>query len=89
MAHSKSAQKRIRQNIAARSRNRWRLRSMRAAIKDFQEACAKGTPEEAAAAYRKASAQIDKTAQKGVIHRNQASRRKSRLNAHLKAKAAG
>ena len=34
MAHSLSAQKRVRQNEAARARNRWRLRSMRDAIKD-------------------------------------------------------
>lgn len=86
MAHSKSAQKRIRQNATSRSRNRWRLRSMREAIKAFQVAIAKGTPEEAVSAFRTASKMIDKTAQKGVIHRNQASRRKSRMSAHLKAK---
>jgi len=89
MAHSKSAQKRIRQNIAARSRNRWRLRSMRTAIKDFQNAIAKGTAEEATQAFQTAAKVIDKSAQKGVIHKNQAARRKSRLNAHLKAKKAG
>lgn len=89
MAHSKSAQKRIRQNEAARSLNRWRLRSMRTAIKDFQAAIAKGSPDEANEAYRTVSKVIDKTAQKGVIHKNQAARRKSRLAAHLKAKAAG
>ncbi len=87
MAHSKSAQKRIRQNASARSRNRWRLRLMRDAIKEFQVAVAKGTKDEASEAFKTASKLIDKTAQKGVIHKNQAARRKSRMNAHLKTKA--
>ncbi|MBX3323861.1 MAG: 30S ribosomal protein S20 [Phycisphaeraceae bacterium] len=86
MAHSKSAQKRVRQNESARARNRWRLRTMREAIKSFQTACASGSAEEAAKAYQSCASIIDKTASKGVIHKNQASRRKSRLHAHLKAK---
>lgn len=86
MAHSKSAQKRIRQNATARARNRWRLRTMREAVKSFHTALASGSPAEAAEAYKSCSAIIDRSAQKGVIHRNQASRRKSRLNAQLKAK---
>lgn len=86
MAHSKSAQKRIRQNAKARARNRWRLRTMREAIKSFHHALANGSNAEAVEAFKTCSAIIDRTAQKGVIHRNQASRRKSRLNARLKAK---
>ncbi|MFK7760321.1 MAG: 30S ribosomal protein S20 [Phycisphaerales bacterium] len=86
MAHSNSAKKRIRQNIKRRALNRWRLRNMRVAIKSFEESIAnKG---DAVTAYRKAAAIIDRTAQKGVIHRNQAARRKSRLNARLKAHSA-
>ncbi|MEC9372351.1 MAG: 30S ribosomal protein S20 [Planctomycetota bacterium] len=88
MAHSKSAQKRIRQNAKHNARNRWRKVSMRTAIKDFREKLLHGTPEETQEAFRKACAIIDKTAQKGVIHRNTAARQKSRLNARLKAKAA-
>lgn len=89
MAHSNSAKKRIRQNITARARNRWRMRTMRDAIKGFDEAISNGSNEDATSAYRKVSAIIDRTAQAGVIHRNQASRRKSRLNARLKAKVTG
>ena len=87
MAHSPSARKRVRQNIAERARNRWRLKTMRTAIKDFQDKLASGSVAEAKAAYQHASSIIDKTAQKGPIHRNQAARRKSRLNKLLKAKA--
>lgn len=88
MAHSLSAKKRIRQNIRARALNRWRLRSMREGIKAFNQAMLHGTPEEAREAYRKVVSLIDKTASKGIIHKRQADRRKSRLNTRLKAKTA-
>ncbi len=89
MAHSNSAKKRIRQNITRRARNRWRMKSMRTAIKSFENAIANGSVAEAKEAYQTASKIVDRSAQHGVIHRNQASRRKSRMNAHLKAKAQG
>lgn len=89
MAHSNSAKKRIRQNITNRARNRWRIKNMRAAIKSFEDALATGSNDEATSAYRAASAIVDKTAQVGVIHSNQAARRKSRMNTRLKAKVLG
>jgi len=89
MAHSNTAKKRIRQNITARARNRWRMKNLRVALKGFEDALATGTNEEATAAYRNVSAIVDRTAQIGVIHSNQASRRKSRMNARLKAKVQG
>ncbi len=89
MAHSNSAKKRVRQNITARARNRWRMRNMRDAMKSFETALDTGTNAEATAAFRTVSAVIDRTAQAGVIHSNQASRRKSRMNVKLKAKVTG
>lgn len=89
MASSNSARKRIRQNATHRARNRWRIKAMRTAIKDCTQKIAQGSPDEAAAAFREASKIIDRTAQKGVIHKNQAARRKSRLSARLKARTAG
>ncbi len=89
MAHSNSAKKRIRQNITSRARNRWRIKSMRVAIQGFESALIDGSNEEATKAYRDASALVDKTAQVGVIHSNQAARRKSRMNTRLKAKVLG
>jgi len=86
MAHSKSRQKNIRQNIKHRARNRWRRVAMRDAIKDFQEKIAHGSADEATESYRTCCAIIDRTAQKGVIHKNQAARRKSRMSTTLKAK---
>jgi small subunit ribosomal protein S20 len=89
MAHSRTARKRVRQNESHRARNRWRLRSMREAIKQFRAKLAGGNLEEAKESFRSCCSIIDRTAQKGVIHKNQAARRKSRLNAALKAKAVG
>ena len=86
MAHTLSAQKRVRQNATSRALNRWRLRAMRTAMKDLQEQLLHGTPEQITQAHRAAAAIIDKTASKGVIHRNQAARRKSRIAARVKAK---
>lgn len=84
MAHSVSAKKRIRQNESHKSRNRWRLRTMRSAIKEFESAVAGGDTAAAKTSLQKACSVIDRTAQKGVIHRRQADRRKSRLNQRLK-----
>lgn len=87
MAHSKSAQKRIRQNETSNARNRWRLKTLRDAMKNFNEQMLHGTKDQATEAFRSTSKVIDRTAAKGVIHKNQAARRKSRLSARLKAKA--
>lgn len=87
MANTRSAKKRIITNEKRRALNRWRLRSMRVAVKDYLDKLAHGSLEEAQASYRAAASMIDKTAQNGVIHKNQAARRKSRLNAKLKARA--
>lgn len=86
MAHSLSAKKRIRQNAKRQARNRWRLRSMRNSIKGFLDKLAHGTVDEAGQAFRSCAQVIDRSAAKGVIHKNQAARRKSRLSAKLKAK---
>ena len=86
MAHSLSANKRIRQNEKRNERNRWRLRIMRDAVKAFMDKIAHGTLEDCLKAFRDASKVVDRTAGKGVIHKNQAARRKSRLNARLKTR---
>lgn len=83
MASSNSAKKRIRQNVKRRALNRWRMKAMRAAIKEFDYAVSH--EQDATDLFRKASAIIDRSAQKGIIHKNQAARRKSRMNKRLKA----
>lgn len=86
MAHSLSAQKRIRQAEKRNARNRWRKSQMREAVTAFRDKLAHGTLDEASAALKTASRTIDRVAQKGTIHKNQAARRKSRLTEALKAR---
>ncbi len=88
MAHSRTAKKRVRQNVKHRARNRWRLNTLRDAMKELNEALLHGTPAQATDAYKKVSRILDRSAAQGVIHKNQASRRKSRLSARIKAKKA-
>lgn len=59
---------------------------MRTAIKEFEEKVLHGSADEAKDAFKSVSRLIDRTAAKGIIHKNQAARRKSRMNARLKAK---
>ena len=86
MAHSLSAKKRVRQTVSVNARNRWRKTAMREAIKTCLERIAHGNSDEAQKATRNALKVIDKTAQKGIIHKAQAARRKSRLSSRFKAK---
>lgn len=86
MAHSRTAKKRVRQNTEHRARNRWRLTTMRTALKELDEKLLHGTPAEAAELFKKVSRIIDRSAAQGIIHKNQAARRKSRLSARIKAR---
>jgi small subunit ribosomal protein S20 len=86
MASSVSAKKRIRQNAKRNSRNMWRKRTMRSSLKVFEDKLLHASVDEAEAAFRSACQILDKTASKGVIHKNAAARKKSRLSARLKAR---
>ena len=90
MAHSLSAKKRVRQNIKHRARNRARKTELRSQVKTFITTLGAGDMKKAEEQLRKAVAVMDKVAVKGTIHRNQASRRRSRLTKRLNAaRAAG
>jgi small subunit ribosomal protein S20 len=79
MANHKSALKRIRQNDKRRLRNRDQRGTMRSHIKAFRVAVDAGDVEAAGAALRKTVSVIDHVRTRGVIHRNTAARRISRL----------
>ena len=79
MANLKSQIKRNRQNEKRRLRNRVYHGSTRVAIKKARIALESGSIEEAREATILAVKQLDKAAQKSVIHKNNASRRKGRL----------
>ena len=83
MANIKSQIKRNRQNIKRRSRNRVYRGSARTYVKKARLAIESGDIEAARAATIQAASALDKAAQKGVLHKNNASRRKSRLMKQL------
>ena len=84
MANTVSARKRVRQNERRRMRNRWRMKTLRDAIKSFDDAVIHSETDKAKEMYTLSAKLLDKTASKGVIHKNTAARRKSRLTARLK-----
>ena len=85
MTHSKQAAKRVRQNNRARVQNR----AVRSGVKSaVRSTLAADTPEKRASLLRDAMKKADKAAKHGVIHKNQAARRKSRLMRALNKLAA-
>lgn len=87
MANHKSAIKRAKQNEVRRIRNRSRRTRMKHAIKSLEEALVSRNVEEAQSRLKEAISVIDRTASKGVIHKNHASRRISRLTQKVNALA--
>ena len=85
MAYHKSAKKRIRQIKFRTEVNRARLSRVRTFVKKVETAIASGDKEQAAAAFRDAEPELMRGASKGVVHRNTASRRLSRLSARINA----
>jgi small subunit ribosomal protein S20 len=79
LANTKSAIKRMRQNTKRRLRNRYFTGRARAFVKKARTSIESGSLEEARAATMEAVSALDKAAEKGIIHKNNASRRKGRL----------
>lgn len=84
MTHSKQAAKRVRTNENARLRNR----AVRSGIKSAVKAALTVAPDKRDSAARQAIRRTDKAAKLGVIHKNTAARRKSRLQKALNKLAA-
>ena len=72
--------KRVRQDIKRRARNISSMSRLRTQIKRVLESTEK---EKAQAEYTTAVSYIDKAAGKGLIHKNTAGRRKSKITRHL------
>ena len=85
MTHSKQAAKRVRTSERARVQNRAVRSSLKSSIK---ATLAAETPEQRAKLLSVAMRKTDKAAKFGVIHKYQASRRKSRLQRALNKSAA-
>lgn len=88
MANSAQAKKRIRQTIKRTQVNRSRVSAIRSAVRKVEEAIVSGDKAAAEAALRAAQPLMDRGAQRGVLDRNMASRKLSRLAGRIKAMAA-
>lgn len=84
MANNKSALKRIKTSAVRTARNRRIKSTVKTAIKNLQETAAK-SPEEARESLIKAQKTLDKAVSKGVLHKNNAARKKSRLAKRINA----
>ena len=85
MANIKSQKKRIRTNEKARLRNKDVKSSLKTTVRKFREAADAGDATAAAALAREANRALDKAASKGVIHQNQAAKRKSAISKRVAA----
>jgi small subunit ribosomal protein S20 len=85
MANHKSAKTRIRRNARRTEINHSRISRIRTFIKKVETALASGDAEQARAAFRAAQPEIHRGVTKGVLHRNTAARKISRLSARVKA----
>lgn len=82
MPNIESAIKRVRTNEKAHEKNSAQMSATRTAIKKFDQAVAEGA-DDVQEKYKDASKAIDMAASKGLIHKNKASRDKSRLYAKM------
>ena len=88
MANSRQAKKRARQSEARFKVNHSRIMRVRTFIRKVEEAVAGGNYEEARSALRQAQSEIMRSVSKGIMHKNTASRKVSRLSRKVKLLAA-
>ncbi|MCF8479454.1 MAG: 30S ribosomal protein S20 [Rhodospirillum sp.] len=85
MAHHKSAKKRIRRNANRYEINHARISRIRTFVKKVEAAIGVGDKDAAQAAFKVAMPEVQRGVTKGVLHKNTASRKISRLSARIKA----
>ena len=85
MANHKSAKKRIRRNANRAEINKSRISRIRTFIKRVESAIASGDKDTAQSALKEAQPELMRGVSKGVLHKNTASRKMSRLSARVKA----
>ena len=87
MANSAQARKRARQAEATRQRNASQKSALRTAVKKIRKAIESGDKAAAAQQFTASQAVLDRIADKKIVHKNLASRTKSRLAQAIKAMA--
>jgi small subunit ribosomal protein S20 len=85
MAHHQSAKKRIRQTARRTEVNRARVSRIRTFVKKVETALAAGDKEAASVAFKMAEPELMRGVTRGVLHKNTASRKVSRLSARIKS----
>ncbi|MFN8179377.1 MAG: 30S ribosomal protein S20 [bacterium] len=75
MPQHKSNEKRMRSSKKENARNR----AVKSTLKTVSKKVMSSSPQDAEAAYREASSELDRAAKKGIIPRQRADRKKSRL----------
>ncbi len=85
MANSPQAKKRARQNERRFAVNKARRSRIRTYLRRVEEAIASGDQAVAAAALKEAQPELMRGVSKGVLHKNTAARKMSRLSSRVKA----
>ena len=80
MPNIKSAKKRVALSKAAYEKNKSALKT---AVKKFEAAVASGNREQADSAYKAAVKSVDQGVKKGILHKNNAARKKSSMTLKL------
>ena len=88
MPNTSSAKKRLRQTIKRTETNRARMSRVRTFVRKVEEAIAAGDKQAAGEALRAAEPEIMRGANKGVLHKNTASRKVSRLATRIQGMSA-
>ena len=85
MPNTKSAKKRLRQNLERRDQNRSAKSELRTLCRKVREAVTAGDTAEAESQFRLATKKLDRAGDRRVIHPNAAARVKPRRSARIKA----
>ena len=85
MANSPQSKKRARQNLRRYAINKARRSRIRTHLRKVEEAIASGDKDAAATALREAQPELMRGVTKGVLHKNTAARKMSRLASRVKA----
>jgi small subunit ribosomal protein S20 len=88
MANTPQSKKRVRQTARRTAVNKARRSRIRTFVRKVEEAIASGNQDAARAALREAQPEIMRGTSKGVLHRNTAGRKISRLNSRIRSMGA-
>ena len=87
MPNIKSAKKRVSLSRAANEHNKMAKSALKTTIKKFDAAVASGDKAQAGAAYTAAVVAVDTAVNKGILHKNNAARKKSSMTLKMNAMA--